>query len=249
MVSGKYSALSGAISREQTIANISNNLANINTAGYKRSNISFESILEEKQQITNAEGINYSRVAKNKVDLSQGPMRPTDNPLDLAIQGEGFFKLEGPNGTLYTRRGDFGIRSDGVLTTSHGLPVLNDAGGKITIPDTQASQIAFADDGTIFILGNQGRREEVGKVGLTNVNDTTLLKKEADTTFSLEQGGTEQAPENAQVLQGNLEMANVDMASAMAQLIDNQRAFETLHKAIKSYSTLSEQQEKLGSLG
>jgi len=249
MVSGKYSALSGAISRQQTIANISNNLANINTAGYKRSNLSFESLLEEKQQTGASKGINYSRVAKSQVDFQQGPMRPTENPFDLAIQGEGFFKLQGPNGTLYTRRGDFGLRSDGVLTTSHGLPVLSEANGEITIPDAEISSVAFSNDGTVYILGDQGRREEVGKLGIATFEDKSLLKKEADTTFSMMEGAVETEAINAQVIQGNLEMANVNMTNAMAQLIDNQRAFETLTNAIKSYSTLGEQQDKLGSLG
>ena len=248
MVSGKYSALAGAISRQQAINNISNNLANVNTTGFKKSNVAFEAILKGKQQIGNDQGINYSRVHQNKTDFSQGAFKSTENPLDLAIQGEGFFKLQGPNGILYTRRGDFGIRSDGVLTTRHGLPVLSQDGEEITIPETQISQIAFADDGTIFIMGAQGQRQEVGKVGVVNIKDTNLLKKEADTTFSLEAGGQEIDPENAQVLQGSLEISNVNTIQMMAQLIDNQRIFETLNKAIKSYSKISEQQEKLGRL-
>lgn len=249
MVSGKYSALSGAISRQQTISTIGNNLANINTAGFKRSNISFESLLQGKQQTGESKGINYSRIGESAVDFQQGPMRPTENPYDLAIQGDGFFKLQGPNGTLYTRRGDFGIRGDGVLTTSHGLPVLSDAGGEIIIPDTDISKVAFADDGTIYTLGDQGSKAEVGKVGIATVEDRSLLTEEADTTFSLQPGAVEIEAENARVLQGNLEMANVNMTQAVAEMIDSQRAFEALTNAIKSYSTLGEEQDKLGSLG
>ena len=75
MVSGKYSALAGAISRQQAINNLSNNIANINTTGFKKSNLSFEAILRGKQQVGADEGINYSRVSQNKVDFSQGAFR------------------------------------------------------------------------------------------------------------------------------------------------------------------------------
>ncbi len=248
MVSGKYSALAGAISRQQAITNLSNNMANINTVGFKKSEISFEAILQGKQQVGHDKGINYSRVSQNKIDFSQGPMRPTENPFDLAIEGEGFFKLQGPEGDLYTRRGDFGVRSDGVLTTRHGLPVHGEGGGEIIIPETQISRVAFGSDGTIYTLGNEGRRETVGKLALVNIEDKSFLKNEADTTFSLMQGGEEIEAENAQVLQGNLEAANINMTLLMAQLIDNQRTFETLNKALKNYSEISQQQEKLGSL-
>lgn len=248
MVSGKYSALAGAISRQQAINNLSNNMANMNTVGFKKSEISFEAILQGKQQIGNDKGINYSRVSQNKVDFSQGPMRPTENPLDLAIEGEGFFKLQGPEGDLYTRRGDFGVRSDGVLTTRHGLPVLGEGGGEIVIPETQISRIAFGSDGTIYTLGNEGRRATVGKLALVDIEDKSFLKNEADTTFSLKEGGQEIESQNAQVLQGNLEGANINMTMMMAQLIDNQRTFETLNKALKNYSEISREQDKLGSL-
>ena len=86
MVSGKYSALSGAITREQTIANISNNLANISTTGYKRSNVSFESVLKGEKQATEAKGINYNRINKNFTDFSPGAIRQTDDPLDVHLQ-------------------------------------------------------------------------------------------------------------------------------------------------------------------
>ncbi|CAG37409.1 flagellar basal-body rod protein FlgF [Desulfotalea psychrophila] len=248
MVSGKYSALSGALSRQQAISTISNNLANVNTTGFKKNTLSFESILNNQQQ-NSAEGINYSRVGKSSTDFKQGTFKPTENPMDLAIQGKAFFKVQGVNGALYTRRGDFGLRGDNVLTTRHGLPILSEAGGEITIPDAETSKIAFGEDGTIYILGKQGRREEVGKIGLFEIDDPSLLKNAGDTSFSLEQGGQETISQESSLLQGNLEVANVNMVAAMAQLIDNQRAFETLNKAIKSYSTISDQQDKLGSLG
>ncbi len=249
MGSGKYSALAGAISREQAIANLSNNLANISTSGYKKSNISFESVLQEQTQVNAAKGKNYNRIGKNYTDFSPGAIRTTENPLDLAIHGEGFLKVQGPEGILYTRRGDLAINAEGLLTTTNGLPVLDDGNGQITIPDTDTSKVAIGDEGTIYILGPQGSRSEVAQLAVVDIADKQKLRRESDTTFSLEQGALETLSEDSRVVQGALELSNVDMAEGMAKMIDNYRTFETYHKVLKSYSTIGEQQEELGTLG
>lgn len=249
MVSGKYSALSGAIAREQTIANVSNNLANINTTGYKKSAVNFESILQGEKQATEAKGINYSRIKENFTDFSPGALRQTEDPLDIVIHGEGFLKVQGQNGVLYTKRGDLSINGDGLLTTSNGLPVLDDAGGEITIADTETSVIAFSEEGAIYTMGEQGARTEVGQLGIVNFADPSKLKRESDTTFSLAGGDQEIPDEGSRVIQGSLELSNVNMAAEMAKMIDSYRTFETYHKVLKSYSTISEQQNELGTLG
>jgi flagellar basal-body rod protein FlgF/flagellar basal-body rod protein FlgG len=249
MVSGKYSALSGAIAREQAIANVTNNLANISTSGYKKSQVSFASLLRGEQQTKEAKGINFSRVRQNFTDFSSGPLRQTEDPLNFAIQGEAFFKVQGPEGLLYTKRGDFMINAAGLLTTSSGLPVVDGGNGQISIPDTDTSAIAVSDDGTISVLGPQGARAEVAKMAVVEIADKKQLKRQNDTTFSLEPGGTETASETARVIQGSLELANVDMASELTQMIDGFRTFETYHKVLKSYSTIGETQDELGSLG
>ncbi len=249
MVSGKYSALAGAISREQSIANTGANLANINTTGYKKSLVSFESILKGTQQSNEAKGINYNRIRNNFTDFSPGALRQTDDPHDLAIGGNGFFKVRGPEGVHYTRRGDFMINQDGLLSTSNGLPVLDDTGSIITIPDTDTSKVAVGDDGTIYILGPEASREEVARIAVVDIDDKLKLKRESDTTFSLENGGNEVESENYRVIQGNLELSNVNMAAEMAKMIDSHRIFETYHKVLKSYSTINEQQQELGTVG
>lgn len=249
MVSGKYSALTGAISREQAIANLSNNLANISTSGYKKSNSSFESVLKEETQTSSARGINYGRIQKNFTDFSPGAIRTTEDPLDLAIHGDGFFKVEGPKGILYTKRGDFAINAEGHLTTSNGLPVLDDGNSPITIPDTDISKIAVGDDGVIYTMGPGGTRSEVAQLAIVDIEDKLKLTREADTTFSLEEGAFENPSMDSRIIQGGLELSNVNMAEGMAQMIDNYRTFETYHKVLKSYQTISEQQEELGTLG
>jgi flagellar basal-body rod protein FlgF/flagellar basal-body rod protein FlgG len=248
MVSGKYSALSGAIAREQAIANVSNNLANISSSGYKKAQVSFESMLRGEQQMKQAQGINYTRINQNFTDFSPGALRPTDNPLDFAINGEGFFKVQGANSALYTRRGDFKLSGEGVLTTSNGLPVLDDGNGQITIPNTDNSKVAVAENGTIYLLDAQGGRTEVAKIAVVKVDDLKKLKREGDTTFSLGQGGNESPDETPQVVQGKLEQSNINMATELTQMIDDHRTFENYHTILKSYATISEQQDELGSL-
>jgi len=248
MVSGKYSALSGAVAREQTMANIAANLANVNTTGYKKAKISFESLLQGANQIKEAKGINYSRVRDNFTEFSPGPVIETGNPLDVAIHGDGFFKVQGPDGVRYTRRGDFVLDQTGNLKTSTGQPVLDDGNGQITIPDATTNQISISSLGEISVLGRDGSRSVVGTLGVVTVDDTSKLKREADTTFSLEGGGLATALAEPTLAVGNLETSNVNMPEEMTMMIDSLRTFETYHKVLKSYSDLSQKQDELGSL-
>ncbi|WP_136807873.1 flagellar basal-body rod protein FlgF [Desulfosediminicola flagellatus] len=249
MVSGKYSAVAGAVSREQSIANISANLANVNTNGYKRTGMSFESLLRGERQTQEAKGINYNRVRQNITDLTQGGVRETGNPYDLAIAGDGFFKVEGPNGPLYTRRGDFLVDQEGVLRTSNGQAVLNDGNAQITIPDTETGRVTVGEKGTITLVTPDGISAEVGQVAVVGINDRFLLKRETDTTFSLKDGGNEVPPENFQILQGNLELSNVNMTEEMTKLINSYRTFETYHKVLEGFSRLGQVQDELGTIG
>lgn len=249
MVSGKYSALAGAVAREQSIANISANLANVNTSGYRRTSVSFESLLRGERQIREAKGINYSRVKQNITDFEQGAMRETTNPFHVAIKGPGFFKIEGLNGPLYTRRGDFTVDQDGVLRTSSGQAVLDDANGQITVPDTDTAKLVIYEDGTIATITPDGITAEAGRLAVVDVEDRSLLKREDNTGFSLMPGGTEIALDTPLVSQGFLELSNVNMTTEMTRMIDSMRTFETYHKVLESYSTLGQQQDELGTVG
>lgn len=249
MGSGKYSALSGAIAREQAIGNVAANLANINTSGYRRTQMSFASILRGEQQAVEARGINYTRVNRNFSDFSEGPLRKTEDPLNFSIHGDGFFKIQGTAGPLLTRRGDFMINAQGVLTTSNNQPVLDQGNNQIILPDTDTGKVAADENGTLYVLGPQGARTEVGRLAVVTVADKEKLQREADTSFSLKEGAGELPSDNYRVIQGALEMANVNMTSELAQMIDSYRTFETYQKVLKSYSVLGELQEDLGTLG
>ncbi len=245
MVSGKYSALSGAVAREQAMANIANNLANVSTTGFKRDRISFESMLRGSRQTQQARGINYSRIRTIKTDFSQGGLRQTGRALDVAIEGEGFFKIRNQGTTYYTRIGSFALDQNGTLKTTAGFPVLGDSGQVIQLPDTQGRAISIDEQGNISVNGAPvGARLQV-----FTISDSSRLKKVGNNLFTLESGGTDQVAESARIIQGSLETSNVNMMEEMVRMIDSQRKFEALHKVMKSYSTLGERQNELGTVG
>lgn len=248
MVSGKYSALAGAISRDQAINNIAANLANVSTTGYKKAMVSFESLLKGEKQRTDAEGINYSRVGKSSTDFSAGPLKETGNPLDVAIHGEGFFKVMGSDGVRYTRRGDLVIDQNNILRTRSGLSVLDDANGEIIIAGAQSGRVSINNQGGITLTTPEGGEAVAGQLGIVNVNNPEMLQREDETSFSLKNGGQEVAIDEPVIVSGSLESSNVNMVEEMTDMINSYRTFETYHKVIKSYSDISDKQKELGTI-
>ncbi len=244
MVSGKYSALSGAVSREQAMANISNNMANIDTTGFKKDRISFESILKGSKQITAARGINYSRIRKIGVDFSQGPLRETGRDLDVAISGRGFFKVRGKGNTFFTRNGSFYIDNNGFLKTADNFNVLDGSSQPIQLADGQGKKINIDETGNISLDNTPSGL----KIQVFTVSDPDKLEKKGDTMFSLKKGGTSKPAEEARVIQGNLEESNINMVEEMAMMINTQRRFDACLKIEKNYSNLSERQNELGTI-
>lgn len=248
MVSGKYSALSGAVARLQSMDNISANLANVSTTGYKRSDMSFESILRGAQQIKQANGINYTRVKGNFTDFSNGPINKTGSPLDVAMGGPGFFKVQGPNGILYTRDGHFTLDSEGRLLTSAHQPVLDNSNTPITIPGTDTNIVSISSIGVVSVIAPGGSQTDVGTLGIVTVDDPLKLKNEGNTSYSLQTGAQEVPVDQPNVIQGGLEISNVNMVKEMADMITNQRTYETYNNVLKSYSAIDAEQDNLGTL-
>ncbi|MBV5318856.1 MAG: flagellar basal-body rod protein FlgF [Desulfobulbaceae bacterium] len=245
MVSGKYSALSGAVAREQAMGNLASNLANVNTTGFKRDRISFASILRGTKQTTEARGINYSRINKIGTDFNQGGMQPTGRPLDVAIDGPGFFKVQKNNQILYTRVGHLMLDANGLVKTEDGLNVLGSGDAPITIDTSAGKDIVIAESGEISV---NGVLADV-KIQVFAINDQDKLTKAGQSTYKLEAGAADQPLENYRVLQGNLEGSNVNMMEEMATMIATQRSFEAHNKVIESYSKLGERLDELGSIG
>lgn len=248
MSSGKYAALAGAISRQQAINNVANNLANVSTSGFKRSQVSFEAILSAEQQKKLAKNINYDRINSNFSDFSQGPLRETDDPLNLAIAGSGFFKIQGADRTLYTRSGDFHVNGDGILTTANGLPVLDTDGAPVNVPDTDIKQLHFSSNGTLYVLGRDNTTTTVARLAVVDISDKKRLQHLSDTMYTLDDPNLEVPADNYRTVGGSLEVSNVNMTAEMAKMIDYSRTFEVFHKVLRSYSTIAEKQTDLGTV-
>jgi len=245
MVSGKYSALSGAVAREQAMGNIASNLANVNTTGFKRDRPSFASILRGANQTTAARGINYARIRKIGTDFNQGGMQSTGRPLDVAIDGQGFLKVQKNNEILYTRSGHLMLDETGMVKTEDGYTVLGTGDAPMIIDTSTGSDIVIAESGEISVSGVQAD----GKLQVFAIADQSKLVKAGHSTYTLEPGTAAQPLENYRVLQGNLESSNVNMMEEMTAMIAVQRSFEAHNKVLESYSKLGERLDELGSIG
>ncbi|MDH3348787.1 MAG: flagellar basal-body rod protein FlgF [Desulfobulbaceae bacterium] len=240
MVSGKYSALSGAVAREQAMSNIANNMANLSTVGFKKDTLSFESMLNGARQIQGTKGINYNRINTITTDFSQGPLKVTENLLDLALDGKGFFKVNGPDEVYYTRQGDFKLDAEGTLTTQSGHAVLGTGGQPITLTGL-TEPISVDDNGNISVGGFPQ-----AQLGIFDFADPSKLKKVGSTLFQTDQDNPEIATEDTRIIQGSLEVSNVNMMEEMVLMINTNRKHEAYHKVLKSYSKLSDKLSELG---
>lgn len=244
MVSGKYSALSGAVAREQALSNIAANLANVNTTGFKKDRISFAAMLKGAKQTSDTRGINYARIRTIGADFSQGGLATTGRALDVAIDGPGFFKVQKNNETFYTRAGRLTLDSSGMVKTEDGFTILGDGDSPLQIDTALGKDIVIAESGEISVNGTLAG----SRVQVFSIEDQDKLVKVGNSLYTLTEGGDEPLAEY-RVLQGSLETSNVNMMEEMTAMITSQRSFEAHTKVIEGYSKLSEKQDELGSVG
>ncbi|MEO1554729.1 MAG: flagellar hook-basal body complex protein [Pseudomonadota bacterium] len=193
---------------------VANNLANSNTTGYKTDRAVFAEYIVNTGHQTPS--LSMGALSGHTFDLAQGTVDFTGGQFDIAIQGEGFFALQTPEGERLTRAGAFQLSATGELITPDGANVLDSGNTPIQIPP-DAARISIAGDGSISADG-----ELLGQLGVFRANGQ--LQRDTDTRFTAE-GGTE-AIENATVLQGALEQSNVSPVLEMARMIEVQRAYE-----------------------
>ncbi|MDY0191438.1 MAG: flagellar hook basal-body protein [Desulfuromonas sp.] len=240
MSSGVYAVLTGAVGKMQTLDVVANNLSNINTAGFKKERINFSSLLDDATQTGRAQGLNYTYIPETKTDYTQGMMQTTQNDYDVAINGDGFFKVQRGEDILYTRLGNFKRATDGTLVTRSGEQVLSADSKTINVPE---GPIGIDDRGVI--LSNAG---EVGQIGVFDP-DVNLLKKQGGSQFVY--GGDEQAvpaSAEAQLFQRRLEQSNVGSMQETTIMMTSMRAFESYQKAMKNYFTIESKADEIGSL-
>jgi flagellar basal-body rod protein FlgF len=229
MYKGIYIAASGAVLKQAQLEIISQNIANANTAGYKKDSLSFKDYLFQKEASTEPDGRVMSDYGTSKTDLTSGNAVKTGNVLDIAIEGSGFIALEGDR---YTRRGDLKKNSAGFLTTYDGIKVLG-SGGPISIPDDSV-EINIDLEGKVSVLQAGGTLPtEIDTIKVVDFSPDAMLTKSGNGLFT--SNTAPGAPATAAVKQGYLETSNVDVVKEMVGMIEAMREFESYQKAIRVF--------------
>ncbi len=242
MNSGMYAALSGSMASIQRMEVLTNNLANLNTTGFKRDRVLFESVLANVNSTTPASpAVAASPVTAARTplhtggtvvtDYSGGPVRQSGVPLDFALDGEGYFVVKSAEGTAYTRQGNFHLDAGGKLLTAQGDEVQGSNGGAITVV---GNKIEVDAQGGIFADGNQ-----VGSLNVVEFPKPYTLQKVGGALFTAGEGVTAEPAKSTGVKQGFLEDSNVNPILEMANLIETSRYYESCLKAVKSYDDMA----------
>ncbi|MGP8202015.1 MAG: flagellar basal-body rod protein FlgG [Limisphaerales bacterium] len=258
MLRALYSAATGMEAQQLNLDVISNNLANVNTTGYKKSKIEFQDLLYENIRMPGAEqgnglqlptGVNIGHgtrvVATNQV-FTEGELTQTGERLDVAIQGDGFFQVTMPDGTLaYTRDGSFKVNAQGDVTTSDGLTVQN---GFQPIPagTTAVNISANGQVTTTTSTGSQNFQVTLVRfanpAGLQNIGHNLYLETTASGT---PETGNPDENGYGSLQQGYLEMSNVSVVEEMVNMIVAQRAYEVNSKAVQASDEMMQQSNNL----
>jgi flagellar basal-body rod protein FlgG len=252
-----YTAASGMSAQQMNLDNIANNLANSGTTGFRRRRLQFQDLLYQNvvvpgsaatQQTTVSAGLQVglgTRPVATEILQDQGDFNTTNNPLDLAIQGAGFFQVKMPNGqTAYTRSGNFHLDSSGNVVTSDGNPLLP----AITIPPN-ATSISIGTDGTVSVqLPSQTQAQQMGTIqlamfpnsgGLNSIGQNLFLATTAsgDPTIG-NPGGNEGL---GSIQQGSLEQSNVNVVEEFVAMILAQRSYESNSRVVKAADEMLQQ--------
>ena len=236
-----YVSLSQATALKRSLNMTAHNLANATTAGFKASHPLFESVEDNSIE----SGISYVQDRGSYLELTDGALTPTGNPLDIALSGEGWlsFQLEG-GGTGYSRHGRLVVDVDGQLKTAAGRPLLDAGGGPITLPDGVGQDITITTGGTITDRAGA----VLGTIGVFAIGNAERMTSLGQGMYALPGNAT--APEqsaNPKVKQGFVESSNVEAVLEMTRLIDIQRAYENAVKLMNQDDDLTKSAvERLG---
>jgi flagellar basal-body rod protein FlgG len=261
MIRALYSAASGMKAQELSVDNIANNLANANTVGYKSRRAQFQDLMYQSmlqpgtaagQQTVIPAGLQLglgTRPTSNEIIFTQGAFSQTQNPLDVVIQGKGFFQVRLPNGELaYTRAGQFQLDKDGNIVTGNG-DALEPA---ITIPQ-DAQQVTIATDGTVsYTLPNQTAAQQAGQIQLANFQNPAGMNSLGNGLYQPTDAsgdatvGTPGGQEGmGSLLQGYVEQSNVSIVDEFINLIQAQRGYEANSKVVTAADNMYQQVNNL----
>lgn len=251
---GLYAAVSGSMVQEKRMEILSNNLANVNTSGFKEDRPIFREFYNKVQNtimLTDTASQGSSMLAQKmnmgyltfsgvKTDFSAGDMKYTGNPLDVAINGQGFFVVDTPRGELYTRMGNFSLNDKGELVTHEGY-TLKGKGKSIKIEGTE---ITIDRKGAVTV-----DKVEVDTLKLVDFEDYTALRKVGDNLFE-DSGGNVRKAEECEIKHRTLELSNINIVKEMVKMIDVLRLYESYQKVIQSLDeTTSRATREVGAVG
>jgi flagellar basal-body rod protein FlgF len=234
-------AASGLRARMEALDILSNNLANSNTGGFKVDR-EFYSLYQGEQAVPSngQQPTTLPVIQKAWTDFQQGLLTPTDNPLDLALTGKGFFKVDGPSGPLYTRNGAFKLSTTGVLTTMDGYAV-----NAVVPPNAPPKKIQTVSQGPIQIAADgtvQQDDQDLGKIQLVDFANTSALDKMGNSYYRVTDPKVKSTPAmDATVTQGKVENSNVAPAESAVRLVDLMRQYEMLQKAVSVSADMNKQ--------
>jgi len=257
---GVYTALSGAMAQNLKLDTIANNIANVNTPGFKRDQQVFREYLAANEKTPSV--LNVPKVVATVesfydmqggdqsfvdpigtyTDFSQGGLKHTGSPLDLAIDGKGFFEVATPQGLRLSRVGSFTLDGNGQLVTKDGFPVMS-AGGVGADPAARVirasgnAPLTITDDGGVYEGENR-----IGKVSVIDVSDPDSLQKVGNSLYQFKAGASPEVKdvERLSLKQGYLEASNVNIVQEMTEMIATTRVFESAQKAIHAYDSMAE---------
>lgn len=224
-----YTGLSLQVALQAKMDLIANNIANVNTPGYRGQNMVFTEYVAKTDNGERPKD-NLSMVMDygQYQNTQPGPLQSTGNPLDVALQGPGWFGVQTPEGTMYTRAGNFQINNNGELVTGSGHLVAGDGGGSIVIPP-DAKEIKISKDGTLST--DQG---QIGRIGVYEFTSDQDLEAAGNGLYKASQKAPGAAAQNTQVLQGMLEGSNVQPVLEMTRMIDVLRSYQNTQRILQN---------------
>lgn len=230
MNSGYYAACAGLMAQTQALDLVANNLANLSTAGYRGEQPDFRTVLAGRLLAVGTNPLNraindFGVLSGSALDLSPGNLERTGNPLDLAIEGKGFFAVQTPAGVRYTRNGAFQVSPKGQLITASGDPVLGEQGAIVLPP----GPVSISADGTISSLG-----AVAGKLRIVEFAPGASPAAEGNSYYSAPATAVRPSA-NSSVRQGMLEASNVNPVAATVNLIVVQRQADMMERALSAY--------------
>jgi len=212
---------------------LANNVANASTGGYKADR-EFYSLYVAPEAQDDGSPTTMPVIERPWIDLSQGSLQPTGNSLDVALNGKGFFSVQGPNGPLYTRNGGFRLATNGQLVSAEGYAVRSTAGGALTA--NSSLPVEISSDGTLRQDG-----QAIGQLDVADFTGTAGLAKQGGNYFRADPSARLAAPAATSVEQGKLEGSNTGTAESAVRLVDIMRQFEMLQKAVLIGNDMSKQ--------